>query len=202
MAVILTVAQMLDSPVQYLQRRFADTVIQTANLGLVYVYGVLDGGTFTLSKWNNDILNFEEERRIYRYIDMGDVVVAAPRGGYVNTPWGCVRFFDKAGHQWTWGANGHRYSVDYLGNRGVVRHIPVTRLLAFLFLSYSTGSVVYPEQLKVEHPKIALNRRMVWNVRTDTVCTETNREVVPEQEPASCFSPDALRQLKEKLEIV
>lgn len=188
---ILTIAEIAKSPVQYLQRRFVDTVIRTANKGVVYVSGVPTQTHFTLVEWDEEALCFIGDGKHYSLQEMGDIVEAAPLGGFINTPFGMYTLRDKAGHQWQWGSCAARYQFN--GRR----EISTNSIMYYLFQS---DGKVYPQQLKTNHPKIALSRTLYWDVESGRVFAGNNREIILEDGEGIC-SISHIQKLKDKLEL-
>lgn len=110
---ILTVAEMYNSPSSFLARRFNGTVIKTERLGIVYVSRVRDDRSFVYNCFS-DVGKMEGGSKTASVDELGDVLVARPQPGVVNTRFGLIEFLDNAGHQWSWGASESRLSHNFI----------------------------------------------------------------------------------------
>lgn len=109
--VILSIAQLQETPSQYLQRRFNNTVIRTERLGVVYVEQVHENKVFSVRQFT-DLGHLQGDVKHVGIEGIGSIVEARPKTGLINTRWGVLQITDKAGHQWSWGCCTNRFRIE------------------------------------------------------------------------------------------
>lgn len=130
---VLSVGQMANSPSSYLQRRFQGTVIKTANFGVIYVERVRDDRSFVFREFSA-VGQLTDRSRTVAFPELGDILVARPPTGAVNTRFGLLVFADLAGHQWSWGACSSRLSFSTIGNTcDSIRHRHHAEIYWYMF---------------------------------------------------------------------
>ena len=145
--VVLTQAELRNTPFEYLRVRFQNTVINTSKLGIILVESVNADGIHYYP--------FDEYKGIrkrdlkdVRWSGVGDIVMARPPMGLYNTPRGVMLYYDRAQRQWSWGCSNKRVaSVPFSAVPDAAEeHMDSHWLLMMQF----PANMMFPQQLRTK----------------------------------------------------